>query len=90
MGYEVRINDQALKSLKKIDRYQAQIIFAWMEKNLAGCANPRIYGKALTGDKKGYWRYRVGAYRIIAEIQDQQIRIVIINISHRRDVYNQF
>ena len=44
------------------------IIYGWIEKNLVGCDNPRLYGKALIGNQKGYWRYRIGVYRIIADI----------------------
>lgn len=88
MCYEVLFSDKTLKSLKQIDRYQAKIIIAWIEKNLVGCSDPRIHGKALAGDKKGYWRYRVGSYRIIADIDDNIIRIDILNVAHRREVYN--
>lgn len=84
----MQISEKALKSLKQIDKYQAKIIMAWINKNLVGCTNPRQHGKALVGDKKGYWRYRVGSYRIIAEIDDNYIRIDIINVAHRRDIYN--
>jgi len=88
MFYDVRLSENARKALKKIDRYQASIILSWIEKNLVGCENPRLHGKALEDDKKGYWRYRVGSYRIIALIQDKLVLIEIINIAHRREVYN--
>ena len=88
MNYEVQFSDKALKTLKQIDKHQAKLILAWINKNLAGCGDPRVQGKALVGDKKGYWRYRVGSYRLIAEIDDGQVRINIINIGHRRDIYN--
>ena len=87
MRYEIKFSDKARKSLKQIDRFQAKIVVAWIEKNLSGCSDPRAYGKALSGDKKDYWRYRVGNYRIIAEIDDGRIWINIINISHRREIY---
>lgn len=85
--YKVVFSEKALKELKKIDKYQAKIIISWIEKNLSDCTDPRRHGKALTGEKKGYWRYRVGTYRIIADIQDKQIVINIINIAHRSNVY---
>lgn len=88
MSYEVQLSDRAKKSLKQIDRYQAKFIVLWIEKNLVDCDNPRLYGKALVGDKKGYWRYRIGSYRLIAEIDDGKIRINIINVAHRREVYD--
>ena len=87
MNDQVYFSDKALKSLKQIDHYQRKMILSWIEKNLEGCRDPRAQGKALTGDQKGYWRYRVGSYRIIADIQDKAIRIDIVNIAHRRNVY---
>ena len=87
MGYDVQFSDKAMKSLKQIDRYQAKLVLSWIEKNLIGCENPRLYGKALVGDKRGYWRYRVGSYRLISEIDDGKIKIDIINVAHRREIY---
>ena len=49
--------------------------------------NPREKGKKLKGNLKDYWRYRVGKYRIITEINDEDITIIVINIGHRSDVY---
>ena len=86
--YDVQLSENAKKALKKIDKYQASIIISWIEKNLVGCENPRLHGRPLTVDMKGYWRYRVGSYRIIAFIQDNIVLIEIINIAHRREVYN--
>jgi len=87
MGYDVRLSDNAIKDLKKIDRHQAKIITAWLRKNLHGCENPRLHGKPLTHDRKGEWRYRVGSYRLIADIQDNVVTIEIINVGHRREIY---
>ena len=88
MKYKVIFENKAEKSLKKIDHSHKRIILSWIKNNLVDCEEPRQYGKALTGDKKGYWRYRVGAYRIITRIDDDKLIIIIINISHRKDVYN--
>ena len=87
MGYEVRYSESAKKELRKIDRHRAQIIIAWIEKNLIGCENPRLYGKPLGYDRKGDWRYRVGLYRIIADIQDNIVTIEIVAVGHRREIY---
>ena len=87
MGYGVELSDIAIKALKKIDRHQAKIIIAWVEKYLDGCDNPRLYGKPLTNDLKGLWRYRIGSYRVIAGIQDNIVTIEIIDVGHRRDIY---
>jgi len=58
-----------------------------LKKNIEGCENPRLYGKALTADKSGQWRYRVGDYRILALIQDYKVTILIVNLGHRRNIY---
>ena len=87
MMYNVQLSDEALKDLKKIDKHQAKIIVAWLRKNLEGCDNPRQQGKALKYDRKDEWCYRVGSYRLIADIQDNTVLIEIINVGHRREVY---
>ena len=87
MKYQVFYEKKAIKSLSKIDKNQQKMIYAWIEKNLVGTDNPKKYGKALKGNLKEYWRYRVGNYRILADINNEEIRIVIINIGHRKDIY---
>lgn len=55
---------------------------------MQNCENPRVHGKGLVENRSGQWRYRVGDYRIIAEIEDEEITILILNIGHRREIYN--
>ena len=87
MSFSVRYDEKALKQLKKMDRSVQRLIVNWIEKNLIDTENPRLHGKGLSGDKSGYWRYRVGDYRVIADIRDEEIIIVIVEIGHRRDFY---
>ena len=87
MKYKVVVTDTAKKQLKKLDKFIAGMIIGWMKKNLEGCSDPRRHGKALTANRSGEWRYRVGDYRIIAEIQDDKIIILILTIGHRREIY---
>lgn len=87
MTYTVRLTEGALKDLKKLDRHTAALILGWMRKNLEGCENPRQHGKGLTADKSGIWRYRVGDYRLLAEIQNDTVTILVLSVGHRRDVY---
>ena len=84
--FHVIFSDQSRKQLKKMDRHVSSLILGWIRKNLEGCDNPRSLGKALTGDKAGAWRYRVGDYRIICEIHDEKIVILVLSIGHRREV----
>ena len=72
MSYKVDLRKKAHKSLKKLDKHVANKIINWIDKNLEGCENPRLYGKALKGKYKGKWRYEVlQNYRIIAIIKDK-------------------
>jgi mRNA interferase RelE/StbE len=86
--YAVTYSKIADKELQKLDKRIASVIYSWIDKHLEGCENPRLHGKALVGDKRGYWRYRIGAYRVIADIRDEIIQIEIIHVAHRREVYS--
>lgn len=87
MKYDVIYTDKALKSLRKIDKSVLPMIKAWIDKNLVGTENPRQHGKGLTANRSGQWRYRVGDYRILAEIQDDKLIIIVVEVGHRKNVY---
>jgi mRNA interferase RelE/StbE len=65
----------------------AQTIVSWVRRNLNDTATPSQHGKALTGNLAGFWRYRVGDYRILADIKNEKLIIYIVRIGHRRDIY---
>ena len=85
--YTVKFSEEALKQLKKLDKPVSAYIYNWINKHLEGCLNPRQHGKPLTANHAGKWRYRVGDYRILADIQDIELIILIIKTGHRRNVY---
>ena len=87
MIYEISTTEKFDKALKKLDRQTQRIIKAWIEKNLINCENPRIHGKVLTSNRSGQWRYRVGDYRILAEIHDNKLVLILVDVGHRRDIY---
>ena len=87
MIYEIRTTDKFDKSFKKLDRQVQRIIKTWIDKNLMNCDDPRVHGKALTANRSGQWRYRVGDYRILAEIQDNKLVLILIDVGHRKDIY---
>ena len=88
MRYHVVFSAQAKKALKKLDRRVYATIVTWIRRNLEGCDNPRLHGKDLTANRSGQWRYRIGDYRLIADIQDDIVVILIVTVGHRRDVYD--
>ena len=88
MTFRVVFTESARKELKKLDKYTQKIILLWLQKNLDGCSDPRIHGQALTSNRVGQWRYRVGDYRIIASIEDDKLVILVIAVGHRREIYS--
>ncbi len=85
--YSVVLSKNAEKKIDKLYAPVRERIKRWIEKNLEGCENPHRLGKPLEGELAGFWRYRVGDYRIVAEIQDDKIIIFVINVDKRNDIY---
>lgn len=86
--YHVEFTKNALKQLKNMDKSSASLILGWIRKNIEGCDNPRVHGKGLTANRSGQWRYRVGDYRIITEIEDDKVIVLVLNVGHRIDIYD--
>ena len=87
MSYRVETTKRFDKEFKKLDRYTQMIIKSWIDKNLVNCENPRAHGKGLTSNRSGQWRYRIGDYRIICEIEDDRLVILTLSVGHRSDIY---
>ena len=88
MAWIIEYTGAAAKQLKKLDKSVALRLLDFMDHRVATAEDPRALGKSLKGPKLGeYWRYRLGEYRIICSIQDQQVCILVIEIGNRRDVY---
>jgi mRNA interferase RelE/StbE len=88
LAWRIEFDQGALKDLKKLDRGVAARITSFLKTRVADSPDPRGIGSALKGSEPGeFWRYRVGDYRIICEIQDEQLVILAVSIGHRREVY---
>ncbi|WP_197035228.1 type II toxin-antitoxin system RelE family toxin [Oceanivirga salmonicida] len=85
--YDVEISKKARKQMKKLDRGTLILLNNWILKNLLDTTNPRQYGKALKGNLTGFWRYRIGDYRLIAKIKDEKLIIILIDLGHRKEIY---
>lgn len=88
MTYRVEYTKTAVKQLKKMDRKIAAFILSFIEDKLVNCENPRLYGKSLQGELSNIWRYRVGDYRILSRIDDDVVVITIVEVGHRREIYD--
>ena len=78
--YQVQFSEKVVKELKKLDKQTARVIRNWIAKNLVDTVDPRLHGKPLTGNLRGIWRYRIGDYRLFAEINDNELIIFMIDI----------
>ena len=87
ISYHVELTKGAKKDLRKLDPSIRAMIVKWLRKNLENCSNPRAHGKALSGNLSGLWRYRVGNYRLIAEIRDDRLVILMLEVGHRSEIY---
>lgn len=88
MAWTIDYAETAAKQLRKLDKSVARRILDFMDERVAASDDPRSIGSALTGPTLGaFWRYRVGDYRIVCDIQDGALRVLVIEVGNRREVY---
>jgi mRNA interferase RelE/StbE len=87
MSYKIEISDIALKDLRKLDSADRVKILKYTDGVLSAISDPRLLGKALTGNFGEFWRYRTGNFRIICKIYDAKLTILVVKIAHRKNVY---
>jgi mRNA interferase RelE/StbE len=87
MIYRLETTQKFDKQLKKLDKVSQKQIAEYLQKNIHDTENPRAFGKSLKGNRSGLWRYRVGDYRIICDIQDEKCIVLALETAHRKDIY---
>ncbi len=87
MSYKIEISDIVRKTLRKMDSTSRKRILSYIAGVLAKIDNPRLLGKALTGNFGEFWRYRTGNFRIICKIDDDRLIVLVVKVTHRKDVY---
>jgi mRNA interferase RelE/StbE len=87
LSWRIKITRTATKQITKLDRQGQKAILKFLRERLAPAENPRRWGTALQGDERGLWRYRVGDYRLICDIQDEKVTVLVLELGHRKDVY---
>ncbi|MGK7948767.1 MAG: type II toxin-antitoxin system RelE/ParE family toxin [Xenococcaceae cyanobacterium] len=85
--WKIEWDSKALKEAKKLDRDARKKIVDYLEKRVLASQNPYQFGKPLKGNKAGIWRYRVGNYRILCQIEDKALIVLVIAVGHRKDIY---
>lgn len=87
MNWGYNFDERALKELKKLGRQAQREIIAYLDDRVAGDAEPRRFGKGLKADQAGLWRYRVGDYRILCQIKDRELLVLVVAVGHRKNIY---
>lgn len=87
MAWTIKYSETAKKQLRKLDKIAARRIVDFIDERIAPTQDPRAMGKALKGALGDLWRYRVGDYRILCDIQDEVLTVLVLQIGNRREVY---
>lgn len=87
MAWSVELSALARKQLAKMGANAAGEITRYLKNRIAPSDDPRQFGKGLVGDLSGYWRYRVGDYRIVCQLIDERLVVLVVEVGHRREVY---
>lgn len=88
MAWNVEFTRTAEKQLKKLEKKLQRDILDYLENEIATLPDPKKRGKELVGDKAGFWRYRIGDYRVICDVRENQFVILAVTIGHRKEVYD--
>lgn len=88
MVWQIEFSQTARRQIRRIDKLWQSRILRYLDETIAPRADPRSLGKPLRGDKHGFWRYRVGDYRIICQHEDNALIILVVALGHRSRVYD--
>jgi mRNA interferase RelE/StbE len=88
LAWTVKVSDFAERQLRRLDRPVQKRLLDWLAERIEGCKNPRHFGEPIKGDLTDLWRYRVGDYRFLCEIRDQQVVVLVVAVGHRRAIYS--
>jgi mRNA interferase RelE/StbE len=87
MNWAYNFDERAFKELRKLGTQAQRDIISYLDGWISSEGDPRRFGKGLKADLAGLWRYRVGDYRILCQIRDRELLILVVAVGHRRDVY---
>lgn len=87
MTWNVEFDDRAAKELRKLDKHAQTDILRYFRERIATDENPRRFGKPLSGNLAGLWRYRVQNYRMICTIEDDKLVVLVLRVGDRKDIY---
>ena len=86
-AWRVQFHRAAARDLRKLGVDAESRVLRYLRERISGSEDPRRFGHALTGDRRGLWRYRAGDYRIVAAIEDDRFVVLVVRVGHRREIY---
>lgn len=87
MNWDYKFSEQAFKELKKLGKQAQRDIIDYLDNRIIASGDPHCFGKALKKNLAGLWRYRVGDYRILCQIKDEEVLILVVAVGHRKNIY---
>ncbi|MBF0165129.1 MAG: type II toxin-antitoxin system RelE/ParE family toxin [Magnetococcales bacterium] len=87
MAWVVEIRAGAARQIEHLDRRDQTRILRFLRERLNGCFDPRLSGQALKGELTGLWRYRIGDYRLLCQLRDEVVTVIVMEVGHRREIY---
>ena len=87
MSWQIEYDPEASKDLRKLDRSIQREILDYMDRRIGRADDPRQFGKPLRGSRFGLWRYRLRDYRVVCELQDKRLVVLVVSIGHRSTIY---
>jgi mRNA interferase RelE/StbE len=87
LAWRIEFTPESSRAIRKLGRPDQHRIVAYLEALLVDCENPRQRGKGLTAQFSGFWRYRIGDYRVICKLKDEELIVIVVALGHRSSVY---
>ena len=87
MNWAYNFDERAFKELRKLSAQAQREIISYLDGRISGESDPRRFGKGLKADLAGLWHYRVGDYRILCQIRDGELLVLVVDVGHRRHIY---
>ncbi|MGJ8634637.1 MAG: type II toxin-antitoxin system RelE family toxin [Luteolibacter sp.] len=88
MSWDYQFDARALREFKKLGQSDQERLLRYLKERVIASGNPQAFGKPLRQELAGLWRYRIGDFRMICQIQDEKLVILVVRVGHRRDIYD--
>jgi mRNA interferase RelE/StbE len=88
LTWKIEWDDRARKELRKLDKTIQKKILRYCRTHIEECDNPKQYALPMSGNKRGFWRYRIGSYRLVCDIEGANFIVLVLRVGHRKEIYD--